>query len=82
MENKEYDFFDMGKWTKWLRGFKEGEEQLRYVDPIKMRSIRVRISQQVKNGLYFKTITDGHELWIKRLSYQEWLEDPHRKLFG
>lgn len=78
--NKFNDPFQLGRWSEWLRGFEEGEQQIRKVTEDQMKSIRVTISKNVKLDYYFKTVVSGGELCITRISLQEWLKQPKRKI--
>lgn len=74
------DLYAAGKWTSWMRDFKIGEEQVREVTKENLPSIRATATKMSGKGYYFRIMTKDNQLWIKRLTFEEWMEVPHRSI--
>lgn len=73
--------FARGRWLEWLREFALGEQQTNTVEPKQLASIRVTIARMQKTeNYYFTTATEGKELWVKRISFEEWMARPRRRI--
>ena len=71
--------FKKGKWREWLKNFEVGEERVEFTDIEDVKRIRVNISHLRAQNYYFRTSFKDNEFAVKRISLDEWLDQPKRK---
>lgn len=72
--------FENGWWRQWLRSFGIGEEVEKGVSRAQLISIRVTLTRMRDENVFFETRTERGKIWVRRLTMEEWLENPRRKL--
>lgn len=74
------DPFKRGRWTEWLRQIEIGGTDTKEVtDPKQLQNIRNCVSKLAKQGIYFRTVTEGDLLHVQRLTMSEWLDRPRAR---
>lgn len=71
--------FKNGRWREWLKSFKMNEERIEFTELEDVKRIRVAVSQLRSSNFYFRTAFKDNELCVKRISLDEWLDQPKRK---
>lgn len=68
-----------GRWKTWLKKFEVGEEQNMELDEEAVKKIRMSATRMRDEGYYFTTATHEGRFYVKRITYEEWIELPKRR---